>query len=265
VPDDIDDKDLLVENVRQAGAIARRYFGGEYKSWHKSRGNPVTDADIEIDAFLKSALLAARPSYGWLSEETADDLSRLKRERTFVVDPIDGTYGFLRHRPHFTIVASVVTDGRPVAAAIYNPITEEMFTGVSGRGAQVNGAPIKVSTKSDIEGSRLFAGRDLIDDPRWPTPWPTLTAESRASIAYRMALVAKGEFDAMMSLSDKSDWVLAAGDLIVREAGGRVTSQVGEMLRYNQIRPLQKGVVAAGPALHERLLERLRELPMDEA
>jgi myo-inositol-1(or 4)-monophosphatase len=265
VPDDTDDKDLLVENVRQAGAIARRYFGGEYKSWHKSRGNPVTEADIEIDAFLKSALLAARPSYGWLSEETADDSSRLKRERTFVVDPIDGTYGFLRHRPHFTIVASVVTDGRPVAAAIYNPITEEMFTGVSGRGAQVNGVAIKVSAKSDIEGSRLFAGRDLIDDPRWPTPWPPLTAESRASIAYRMALVAKGEFDAMMSLSDKSDWDLAAGDLIVREAGGRVTSQVGEMLRYNQIKPLQKGVVAAGPALHERLLERLRELPLDEA
>jgi len=265
VPDDSQDKDLLVTSVRKGGAIARKYFGGTYRSWSKSHGNPVTDADIEIDAFLKETLLAARPDYGWLSEETVDHPARLTRERIFVVDPIDGTHGFLKGRPHFTIVATVVTDGRPIAAAIYNPITEEMFTGVSGRGAQVNGAPIKVSTKSDIEGSRLFAGRDLIDDPRWPTPWPTLTAESRASIAYRMALVAKGEFDAMMSLSDKSDWDLAAGDLIVREAGGRVTSQVGEMLRYNQIRPLQKGVVAAGPALHERLLERLRELPMDEA
>ena len=265
MPDDIDDKDLLVENVRQAGTIARKYFGGEYKSWHKSRGNPVTDADIEIDAFLKGVLLAARPSYGWLSEETADDLSRLERERTFVVDPIDGTYGFLRHRPHFTIVASVVTDGRPVAAAIYNPITEEMFTGVAGHGAGVNGAALKVSTKSDIEGIRLFAGRDLIDDPHWPTPWPPLTVESRASIAYRMALVARGEFDAMISLSDKSDWDLAAGDLIVREAGGCVTSQTGEALRYNQVKPVQKGVVCAGPVLHERLLERLREFPVDGA
>ena len=264
MPDDVHDGDLLVESVRQAGVIARKYFGGEYKSWHKSRGNPVTDADIEIDTFLKSALLAARPSYGWLSEETADDPSRLTRERIFVVDPIDGTYGFLRHRPHFTIVASVVTEGRPVAAAIYNPITEEMFTGVAARGAQVNGATMTVSAKSAIEGSRLFAGRDLINDPRWSTPWPPLTVESRASIAYRMALVAKGEFDAMISLSDKSDWDLAAGDLIVREAGGRVTSQTGEMLRYNQTRPLQKGVVCAGPVLHERLLERLRELPMDE-
>jgi myo-inositol-1(or 4)-monophosphatase len=265
VPDDTQDKDLLVASVRDAGAIARKYFGGDYKSWHKSRGNPVTDADIEIDAFLKTTLLAARPSYGWLSEETADDPARLTRERIFVVDPIDGTYGFLRHRPHFTIVASVVAEGRPVAAAIYNPITEEMFSAAVGQGSQVNGARLNVSVTSDIEGSRLFAGRDFINDPRWPTPWPPMRVESRASIAYRMALVAKGEFDALISLSDKSDWDLAAGDLIVREAGGRVTSQLGGTLRYNRVRPVQKGVVSAGPALHERLLKRLRELPVDGA
>jgi len=265
VPDDVYDRDLLVESVRQAGAIARKYFGGQYRSWHKSHGNPVTDADIEIDTFLKAALLAARPSYGWLSEETADDPSRLTRERIFVVDPIDGTYGFLKGRPHFTIVASVVTGGRPVTAAIYNPITDEMFAGAAGQGSDVNGVPLKVSSKSGFEESRLLAGRDFIDDPRWPTPWPPLTVESRASIAYRMGLVARGDFDAMVSLSDKSDWDLAAGDLIVREAGGRVTSQTGEMLRYNQARPVQKGVICAGPALHDRLLERLREFPVHES
>jgi len=260
VPDDADDGGLLVASVKEAGAIARKYFGGQFKSWHKSHGNPVTDADIEIDAFLKTTLLAARPSYGWLSEETADDPARLTRQRIFVVDPIDGTYGFVKRRPHFTIVASVVTSGRPVAAAIYNPITEEMFSGTEGGGAHVNGSVLHVSAKSEFEHSRLLAGRDFIDDARWPTPWPALTVESRASIAYRMALVAKGEFDAMISLSDKSDWDLAAGDLIVREAGGRVTSQDGAMLRYNQPRPVQKGVVCAGPALHARLLERLREI-----
>jgi myo-inositol-1(or 4)-monophosphatase len=265
VPDDSEDRDLLVASVREAGAIARKYFGGEYKSWHKSRGNPVTDADIEIDAFLKERLLAARPSYGWLSEETADDPARLTRGRIFVVDPIDGTYGFLRGRPHFTIVAAVVTGGRPVAGAIYNPITEEMFAGAAGRGSHVNGEPLKVSAKSDFEGSRLLTGRDFIDDPRWPTPWPPLTVESRASIAYRMALVARGDFDAMVSLSDKSDWDLAAGDLIVREAGGRVTSQEGATLLYNQTRPVQQGVICAGPALHARLLERLREFPKPES
>jgi len=264
VPDDTQDRDLLVASVREAGTIARKFFGGEYKSWNKSRGNPVTEADIEIDAFLKDTLLAAQPHYGWLSEETADNPARLTSPRIFVVDPIDGTYGFLRGRPHFTIVATVVADARPVAAAIYNPITDEMFAAAAGQGADMNGAAVKVSAKAGFEHSRLLVGRDFIDDPRWPTPWPPLTTESRASIAYRMGLVAKGEFDAMISLSDKSDWDLAAGDLIVREAGGRVTSQTGETLLYNQTRPIQQGVICAGPALHKRLLERLREYPAQE-
>jgi myo-inositol-1(or 4)-monophosphatase len=88
-----------------------------------------------------------------------------------------------------------------------------------------------------------------------------MTVESRSSIAYRMALVATGEFDAIISLSEKSDWDVAAGDLIVREAGGRVTSGEGETLRYNQVRPVQNGVIAAGPELLDRLLQRLREHP----
>jgi myo-inositol-1(or 4)-monophosphatase len=265
VPDDTVDRDLLVASVREAGAIARKYFGGEYKSWHKSRGNPVTEADIEIDTFLKETLLAARPQYGWLSEETADNPQRLTSQRIFVVDPIDGTYGFLRGRPHFTIVAAVVEDSRPVAAAIFNPITDEMFAAAIGQGAHMNGAALKVSAKADFLHSRLLTGRDFIDDPHWPTPWPPLTVESRASIAYRMGLVAKGDYDAMISLSDKSDWDLAAGDLIVREAGGCVTSQTGETLRYNQTRPVQQGVICAGPALHQRLLERLREYPVQDS
>ena len=125
-PNPKEDTGLLVASLRQAGDIARRYYGGPYKSWHKSRGNPVTDADIEIDHYLKRTLLSERPGYGWLSEETEDDPDRLTRERVFVVDPIDGTYGFLKHRPQFTIVAAVVEKGRPVAAAIYNPITDEI-------------------------------------------------------------------------------------------------------------------------------------------
>jgi myo-inositol-1(or 4)-monophosphatase len=259
-PEGTADTRLLAASLRQAGEIARRYYGGHYKSWDKSRGNPVTEADIEIDRFLKRTLIAERPDYGWLSEETEDDPDRLTRERVFVVDPIDGTYGFLKHRPQFTIVAAVVEQHRPVAAAIYNPITEEMFDATQGHGAKKNGAPIQVSQREDLEGTRILAEKKLMEPARWATAWPnSITAETRASAAYRLALVASGEWDITMSLTQKSDWDLAAGDLIVHEAGGVVTNRDGGLLLYNQKTPIHGSVICAGPQLHARILARLHD------
>ena len=259
-PDNAADTGLLTDLVRQAGEIARRYYEGSFKTWHKSDGNPVTEADIEIDQFLKKNLLAARPDYGWLSEETADDPARLSRQRVFVVDPIDGTYGFVKRRPQFTIVAAVVEHGRPVSGAIYNPISDEMFEAAKGKGACRNGAPASLSSHTGLENIRILMEKKLTDPARWRVPWPpSMMAETRASAAYRMALVAVGEFDAMLSLSEKWDWDLAAGDLVVEEAGGRVTSRDNAPLIYNRENPVHANVVCAGPALHERLLSRLRE------
>ena len=258
---DAADTRLLIASVREAGIIARRFYGGSYRSWNKSHGNPVTEADIEIDTFLKETLLAARPGYGWLSEETADDPGRLMRERVFVVDPIDGTYGFLKHRPHFTIVATVVENGRPVSGAIYNPITEEMFEATKGGGARKNGDPIHVSARAGFEQMRLLAEKAVVDPARWTTPWPqSVHAETRASAAYRMALVAAGEFDATVSLTAKSDWDVAAGDLILHEAGGLATTREGDTLVYNRENTRHKSIVCAGLLLHSRLIERMREI-----
>ena len=258
---DAADTRLLVASLRKAGAIARHFYGGTYKSWHKSPGNPVTEADIEIDTFLKKTLLAARPDYGWLSEETADDPIRLTRERVFVVDPIDGTYGFLKHRPHFTIVGTVVEKGRPVSGAIYNPITEEMFEATKSQGARKNAEPIHVSAQTGFDGMRLLAEKKILDPGHWTVPWPlSIHGETRASAAYRLALVAAGEFDAMVALSRKSDWDVAAGDLIVHEAGGLVTTREGETLTYNREKTEHKSIICAGPTLHSRLLARMQEL-----
>ncbi len=258
--EDVTDTTLLVETVREAGKIARKYFRGEYSSWDKGHGNPVTDADIAIDRNLREVLLAARPNYGWLSEETEDDPARLTRDRVFIVDPIDGTVGFLKGRPHFTIVATVVHAGRPVSAAIYNPITEEMYDAAYGSGARLNGDPISVSEKDTLDGCRILAPRVYFESSRWKNPWPTsMQIESRSSIAYRLALVAGGRFDAVLSLTAKNDWDLAAGDLLLNEAGGRVTAPSGETLTYNNPQPLQRGVLSAGPALHAKLKQRLQE------
>jgi myo-inositol-1(or 4)-monophosphatase len=258
-PDSVVDTALLADTLRRAGEIARHYYGGKYRSWNKSRGNPVTEADIEIDRFLRQTLLSARPGYGWLSEETEDDAARLRREFVFVADPIDGTYGFLKQRPHFTIVTAVVHRGRPISAAIFNPITDEMFEAAKGAGAKMNGTAISVSECSDFNGARILAERKLMDPARWKTPWPdTLTSETRASAAYRIALVAAGEFDATFSLTRKSDWDIAAGDLVVHEAGGLMTDRDGNVLTYNRASTEHGSVACAGPQLHAELLTRLK-------
>jgi myo-inositol-1(or 4)-monophosphatase len=206
-----------------------------------------------VDAFLRESLLAARSGYGWLSEESVDDPARLKARRIFVVDPIDGTVAFLKQKPHFTICAALVEDGRPIAAAVYNPIADECFTAAQGQGAHLNGAPIHVSGRDTIEGCRMLGPKSIF------AGWPEMEVATYSSIAYRIALVAAGRHDAMISLTVKHDWDLAAADLIVQEAGGLLSDEAGAKLVYNRPVPAQRASIAAGPRLHALLLARLRQ------
>jgi myo-inositol-1(or 4)-monophosphatase len=257
---------LIERTVREAGAIARANFGGTFKRWDKGAGQPVTEIDLAIDKFLYDALPRARPAYGWLSEESRDNPQRLETARTFIVDPIDGTTAFMKARPHFTVCAAVVESGRPVSAVVYNPITEECFTAVLGGGAHLNGAPVHVSNRAAIAGCRMVGPKMMFEHPAWSrppnTPWPPMQIEQRSSIEYRLALVAGAQFDATVALSAKHDWDLAAGDLIVHEAGGRATDHLGKLLHYNGAKPIQRSLVAAGPALHARLLEKLEHVTL---
>jgi myo-inositol-1(or 4)-monophosphatase len=251
-----EDRELLVATVREAGAIARAGYEGVSKSWEKSKGNPVTETDLAIDAFLRERLCAARADYGWLSEESADNTQRLSKARVFIVDPIDGTLAFIKRKPEFTICAAVIEAGVPVAAVIYNPLTEEMFAAAQGAGTNLNGAPVRVTSRVALEGCRMLVAQDVIKHPAWPRPWPAMEIGKRASIAYRMALVANGTYDAMMALSSKHEWDSAAGTLIVQEAGGFATTHAGAPLGYNQAVPNHRSLICAGPALHAAILER---------
>lgn len=260
------DLDLLRAIVREAGAIARGFFGGSYKRWSKEQGSPVTEADLAVDAFLKERLCAARPEYGWLSEESEDNSARLDRRMVFIVDPIDGTVAFLKNKPHFTICAAVVEDGHPVAGVVYNPISEEFFAARTGRGATCNDAPIHVSQRDTLEGCRMLADRQMLAHKAWETPpnrpWPPMEIETRSSIAYRLALIANGSFDAMLALSAKRDWDLAAADIVLSEAGGLVTAHDGARFVYNRPAALQPSVIAAGPGLYPKLLERVSHVDL---
>jgi myo-inositol-1(or 4)-monophosphatase len=260
------DLQLLEATVREAGGIARGFFGGTYKRWSKAQGSPVTEADLAVDRFLNEHLRPARPDYAWLSEETDDDQARLSADTLFVVDPIDGTVAFLKNRPYFTICAAIVHKGRPIAGVVYNPISEECFTAREGAGAMCNGKGIRVSMRAEIEGCRMLGDAAMFKHAAWNEPpnrpWPEMHVETRNSIAYRMALVAGGEFDAMMALSAKRDWDLAAADIIVSEAGGIASTHDGSTLIFNRPSALQPSVFAANPTLHANLIKRVAHIKL---
>ena len=253
---------LLKEAVRDAGALAMRYFGTDLRKWSKDADNsPVTEADIAVNDLLQARLTSARPEYGWLSEETEDDAIRLSRRLTFIVDPIDGTRTFARGQPHFVVSVALVADGRPVIAALFNPATDEFFDAAIGGGARLNGRSIHVSNRSEIEGCRIAAFAPMFKHPGWSRagipPWPEMDILERNSVAYRIALVACGMADAALALNGKSDWDLAAADLIVTEARGCMTTHDGRPFTYNRESTRHRSLLVAGPALHDAMLARL--------
>ncbi len=249
-----DDRALLARIAREAGAIARAaYEANASEVWDKSEDHPVTDADIAVNDFLQMTLGDARPDYGWLSEETLDDRSRHNCARTFVVDPIDGTRAFIDRKPHFTICLAVTEAGRSVAGAVYNPMKDELYSAHLGGGASLNGGSLSVRDRDAIEGSRM------IGYPRKfrRLGWPDMPVAVINSMAYRICLVASGAHHATVSFTPKSDWDLAAAELIAREAGAVITNLRGDDFIYNHESVTELGVICAGPRLQALLLERI--------
>ncbi len=252
---DTDDLALLIETARGAGNIARHFFShGNAKAWNKSKGHPVTEADIAVNNYLEKTLQTARPAYGWLSEETQDDASRLGAKRSFVVDPIDGTRAFMDAKPHFTICLAVIENGKAVVGVVYNPILDEMFEAVLGGGARLNGQSIKPNDRHRISGC------SMIGYPRKfkRLGWPDMRVSIRNSVAYRIVMVAAGLRDATVVFTQKSDWDLAAADIIAREAGALITDLHGHAFHYAKDGVKENGVICAGPRLHALLLEQVK-------
>jgi myo-inositol-1(or 4)-monophosphatase len=254
------DLDLIRAAAQEAGRLALEARAEGLKVWSKPGGSPVTDADIAVDTLLKLRLKTARPNYGWLSEETADDPVRLELRRLFVVDPIDGTAAYLKNRPWFTVCVAVVEDGRPTAAVVHAPELGETYEATFGGGARLNGAPIAPSDRTELKGAAMLGDARMFADTRWPQPWPAMRVESRNSIAYRMALVASGAFDAALALTPKNDWDLAAADLIASEAGAFVGDHRGRPFVYNRPAPLQRSLLCAAPGLGELILQRVSHI-----
>jgi myo-inositol-1(or 4)-monophosphatase len=258
---------LLVQAAQGAGDIARRHFGAGGRVWDKGGGQgPVTEADLEVNDFLRARLTGARPGFGWLSEESdpLGDLSRLDSDTAFVIDPIDGTRAFAEGQKSFAHALAIVRDGQPVAAVVHLPMMDLTYTAMTGRGAWLNGVPIVHSGRARPDGARVLAARVAFEPASWPGGVPRVDRHFRPSLAWRLALVGEGAFDAMITLRDAWDWDIAAAALIATEAGARVSDRLGAPLRFNSAGARSPGVLAAPPVLHGAFLRALSPAPLSD-
>lgn len=252
--------DLALISAAAEGAadLALDYFRRDPQVWHKENASPVSEADYAVDAYLKARLTEARPDYGWLSEETEDDPVRLDRDRVFVVDPIDGTRGFLAGSDEWTISLAVVAGGRPVAAALIQPATARFFTAEAGRGAWIGGRPLALATAPALSGARVAGPAALL------TRLKRSGAGVRdvgyiASLALRIAMVADGTLDLALAKANAHDWDIAAADLVLAEAGGLLLAEDGRPLVYNRPSPRHPVLAAAHPLLAREVLDLLAD------
>jgi myo-inositol-1(or 4)-monophosphatase len=249
----------LETSVREAGVLARSMFGTPLKNWTKGAAlSPVSDADIAVDVLLRERLTADNPGIGWLSEESVDDPARLDARYVWIVDPIDGTRAYIAGLPDWAVSAALVENGRPIAACLYAPVTEEFFMAVAGAGASRNGAAIKVAAGASLEQARVAGPRSFLEKLQAVAP-PFAVMPRTRSLALRLARVAEGTFDAAIAGGNSHDWDLAAADLLVHEAGGALTPFGGGAVIYNRPVPRHGMLVAAGRDRHAALIELFRD------
>ena len=236
-----------------------RHFRRSPKVWDKPGEGPVTEADIAVNDMLLDHLRGARPTYGWLSEETPDTDERLDCEHLFLIDPIDGTSAFIAGDSSFSHSLAIARNGVVTAAVVYLPAKDRLYAAQIEGPATCNGEPISCSLREGIDGATLLTPKASLVPELWHGPVPPVERHFRASVAYRMCLVADGEFDGMLSLRQAWEWDIAAGALIAARAGATVTNRLGEAIRFNAAVPRSNGVLAAAPGLHRELLAQLRD------
>lgn len=248
------DLDFAIECARKAGEILLAHFGKARYSHLKADGHPVSQADLAADRFLREVFSDRFPDDAWFSEETQDDLRRLSSSRVWIVDPLDGTKEFLQGIPEFSISIALLELNRPKLAVVYNPAHGDLIGTEYGRGLYRENRMVSALRSSGRETPRIAVSRTEWSKGLFHQISPLGDIRPIGSIAYRLALLAAGDIDLVVSRTAKSEWDVCAGYLLVREAGARFTDFTGSPIQFNRPEPSIRGVLAALPNLHERAL-----------
>ena len=255
------DAELLEDTVREAGSLALSLFRTELKNWTKGASSPVSEADIAVNDLLEQRLRAATPDYGWLSEESADDERRLAKRLVWIVDPIDGTRGYLAGREDWCVSVALVEDASPLLAAVFAPASNEFFFAARRKGATRNDVRLQATSGTAMDFSRVAGPKPLVE--RLKSSPGDITLHPRiASLALRLCRVAQGSLDVAFAGGQSRDWDLAAANLIVQEANGMVTALSGDAILYNRREVAHGMLVAAGRDRHASIVSHFRNRPL---
>ncbi len=252
------DVELLQHAVREAGAVALSYFGKLHKHWVKPDHSILTEADLAVNDYLHRTLMGARPDYGWLSEESPDDLSRTTKQMCWVLDPIDGTRSFHLGRDEWCI-ACALTDGENVVlGAIYQPTLDKFYFAKPGMGASCNGKTLLTTPNNTLKSARLAGNASAFKKLE-------ASGVSKMDMTFtpqilRLCMISEGSADILVAYGPKNDWDVAAGVLLAQEAGAKVTTQSGAAMKFNQPHPKQLGMVAADPHRHALMMKLMEQL-----
>jgi len=256
------DPDQLIRRIREALSAAtdvvRRYDRETVAEQKKSGGDPVTEVDLAVDRELRHCLLA--DGEGWLSEETADDRSRLEKSLVWIVDPLDGTREFIDGIPEFCTSVAAVVDGVPIAGGIVNPAADIEVVGAAGLGLSCNGRRVSQQVIPRWENIRVLASRSEVGRGQWAViESEGILVEPMGSVAYKLGRVAAGLDYLTWTPVPKHEWDVAGGAALMAAAGGTTLGLDGEPLVFNQVRPWLSGVIAL-PNGMESQLGRIRSL-----
>ncbi|RMF75129.1 MAG: 3'(2'),5'-bisphosphate nucleotidase CysQ [Alphaproteobacteria bacterium] len=226
------DLDILRRAVTAGGQLAATLQSTQPRAWRKADGTMVSEADLAVDRLLGERLRQARPDYGWWSEESGYVPPR-ERAPVWLVDPIDGTRSYLKGRADWCVAGALLEDGRPVLAAVAEPESGSLFWAMRGEGAYRDGEALHVSNRRELAQARAFADRGrLARKAAWRQPWPPLRHHSIGSFILRLARIAAGEADLLLSFTPKAPWDIAPGQLLVEEAGGVLRGTPEAPLRF---------------------------------
>lgn len=245
--------------AKSAGSTIRRLSGNPRKIDYKRTRDMVTNVDRAAEQTIIDIIQSRFPQHSILAEERGE-IHNPDSEFEWIIDPLDGTTNFVHHFPAYCVSVGVAYQGEMVAGSIYDPIRDELFHAKKGGGAFRNGQQIRVSDTPDLGKSLLATGFPYINDDLFELNmriWVNLYGQTQGlrragSAALDLAMVASGRLDGFWEFS-LNPWDLAAGTLLVQEAGGTVTAICGDSFQVNTV----PHIITGNPTIHQAMLERI--------